>query len=154
MFIRVLGEEEAALAYEGSHPFSDVPWGDSYVAYAYSKGYAVGYGDGIFGSDDPVDAVSYVEFLLRAMGYSSADNTNLADTLTRARTAGVLTEGEAAALQTGRFLRADLVYISYYALEASMPDGAQILAQVLMGKGVFTAEAWNSARSLVTSQRI
>ena len=35
-----------------------------------------------------------------------------------------------------------------------MPGGGEILAQTLMNQGVFTPEAWNSARSLVTSQRI
>ena len=157
MFIRVLGEEDAALAWTGVTPFTDIAKGsdaEKYVGYAYERGYTNGFSATEFRPGAAVNAYQYTEFILRAMGYSSADNTNLADTLTRARAAGVLTEGEAAALQTGRFLRADLVYISYYALEASMPDGAQILAQVLMGKGVFTAEAWNSARSLVTSQRI
>ena len=46
MFIRVLGEEDAALAYTGTHPFTDITKGtqaDKYVGYAYAKGYTNGY---------------------------------------------------------------------------------------------------------------
>lgn len=157
MFIRVLGEEQAALAWTGTTPFTDLSKGsqaEKYVGYAYEKGYTNGFSATEFKPGSAVNAYQYTEFILRAMGYSSAANTNLADTLTRARLAGVLTEGEAAELQTGKFLRADLVYISYYALEAMMPDGTQTLGQSLIAKGVFTQEAWASARSLVTSQRL
>ena len=157
MFIRVLGEEEQALTWSGTTPFKDIEKGsqaEHYVGYAYEKGYTNGYTATSFKPAGAVNAYQYTEFVLRAMGYSSASNTNLADTLDRARIAGVLTAGETAALQTEKFLRADLVYISYYALEAKMPDGVQTLGQVLAGKGVFTEEAWASARSLVTSQRM
>lgn len=157
MFIRVLGEEDAALAWSGTTPFTDISKGsqaEKYVGYAYEKGYTNGFSATQFKPGSAVNAYQYTEFILRAMGYSSASNTNLADTLDRARIAGVLTAGETAALQTEKFLRADLVYISYYALEAKMPDGVQTLGQVLAGKGVFTEEAWASARSLVTSQRM
>lgn len=46
MFIRVLGEENDALAYTGSTPFTDITSGtqsEKYVGYAYSKGYTNGY---------------------------------------------------------------------------------------------------------------
>ena len=46
------------------------------------------------------------------------------------------------------------MYISYYALEAAMPDGVQTLGQTLIDKGVFTQEDWTQAQSLVTSQRM
>ena len=153
MFIRVLGEEEAALAYEGSHPFSDVPWGDSYVAYAYSKGYAVGYGDGIFGSDDPVDAVSYVEFLLRAMGYSTPQE-NWLTSVDRAAELGLLTQGEREALADGPFYRAQVAYLSYYMLDAPLPGGEKTLAQRLVSLGIFSDSQLEEARAMVTGQRI
>lgn len=157
MFIRVLGEEDAALAWSGTTPFTDIAKGsqaEKYVGYAYEKGYTNGFSATQFKPGNAVNAYQYTEFILRAMGYSSSSNTNLADTLNRARIAGVLTAGEAAALQTGKFLRADLVYVSYYALEATMPDGAQTLGQVLISKGIFTEEAWAGAQSLVKSQRM
>ena len=46
MFIRVLGEEEQALAWTGTTPFTDVQNGsqaEQYVGYAYSMGYTNGY---------------------------------------------------------------------------------------------------------------
>lgn len=157
MFIRVLGEEEAALAWTGTTPFKDIARGsqaEQYVGYAYEKGYTNGYSATQFKPGNAVNAGQYVEFILRAMGYSSAANTDLSDTLDRARRAGVLTTGEAAALGTGKFLRADLVYVSYYALEADLPDGGQTLADTLMEQGVFTRRELQNASELVTSGRM
>lgn len=158
MFIRVLGEEEQALAWTGTTPFTDIQKGsqaEQYVGYAYERGYTNGFSATTFKPGNAVNARQYTEFILRAMGYSSAANTNLSDTLLRAQEAGVLTAGEAAELEmTERFLRADLVYISYYALEADLPDGTQSLGQLLMDKGVFTRRAWREAAELVTSWRL
>lgn len=157
MFIRVLGEEEAALAWTGTTPFKDIHPGTQafqYVGYAYEKGYTNGYTTTEFRPAGAVNAYQYTEFVLRAMGYSSAANTNLADTLERAQAVGVLTAGEAALLKVEKFLRADLVYISYYALESVLPDGGQTLGDLLQIKGVFTDSDWRAARELVTSQRL
>ena len=157
MFIRVLGEEDAALAWSGTTPFTDIAKGsqaEKYVGYAYEKGYTNGFSATQFKPGNAVNAYQYTEFILRAMGYSSSSNTNLADTLNRARIAGVLTAGEAAALQTGKFLRADLVYVSYYALEAELPSGEETLADRLMDLDVFTRSEWRSARELVSTERL
>lgn len=157
MFIRVLGEEEEALAWTGTTPFTDIAKGtqaEQYVGYAYSKGYTNGYTKTTFKPAGAVNAYQYTEFVLRAMGYSSAANTNLADTLTRAQAAGVLTEGETAALQSTAFLRADLVYVSYYALHATLPDGERTLGDLLQEKGVFTAGEWEAAQKLLSGPRM
>ena len=43
MFLRLIGEEGAALACTQGNPFADTPaWCDRYVAYAYAKGYTKG----------------------------------------------------------------------------------------------------------------
>ena len=157
MFIRVLGEEQQALAWTGTTPFRDVARGteaEKYVGYAYERGYTNGYSATEFRPAGAVDASQYTEFVLRAMGYSSAANTNLADVFDRAMNAGVLTAGEASMLQRDRFLRAELVYISYYALDALLPNSSRTLADQLMDAGVFTAGEWESARGLVTSWRL
>lgn len=157
MFIRVLGEEEQALAWTGTTPFTDITKGsqaEKYVGYAYEKGYTNGYSATQFKPGNAVNAYQYTEFILRAMGYSSVANTNLADTLDRAVMAGVLTSGEAAVLQVDKFLRADLVYVSYYALDAYLPDGEQTLADALMDQDVFTSRLLRNARELVESRRI
>ena len=157
MFIRVLGEEEEALAWTGTQPFKDIHEGTQafqYVGYAYEKGYTNGYTATEFRPAGAVNAYQYTEFVLRAMGYSSAANTNLADTLLRAWEAGVLTEGEVAYLQAETFLRSELVYISYYALGSKLPESSQTLSDLLQDKGVFTAKEWKATQKLVTSSRV
>ena len=157
MFIRVLGEEEQALAWSGSTPFKDIEKGslaEHYVGYAYEKGYTNGYTATSFKSAGAVNAYQYREFVLRAMGYSSAANKDLSDTLTRAVNDGVLTGGDAAMLQSAAFLRAQLVYISYYALEADLPGGGETLADRLMDLGVFTMEEWRGSWKTVESKRL
>ena len=156
MFIRVLGEENDALAYTGSTSFTDIIPGtqsEKYVGYAYSKGYTNGYSATTFRPSQTVTASQYMEFILRALGYSSADNKDLSGTLTNALTNGVITEGELAALQGGTFLRADLAYVSYYALDAAVSGSRQTLGDTLMDKGVFTVREKQAADALVTSGR-
>ena len=157
MFIRVLGEEEQALAWTGTTPFSDVQQGsqaEKYVGYAYSMGYTNGYSATQFKPAGAVNARQYTEFVLRAMGYSSSANTDLSDTLLRAQNAGVLTSGEVEMLQRDPFLRAELVYISYYALDAWMPDGSRTPGDHLQDKGVFTSREREEARNMVTGWRL
>lgn len=152
MFIRVLGEESEALAWNGSCPFQDVQPGTNgakYVGYAYEKGYTNGYSAAEFRPSGPVNARQYTEFVLRALGYSSAANTDLSDALDRGRSAGLLTEGEAAMLQRDPFLRAELVYISYYALEVPVSGTGWTLAQRLMDKGVFTQAERDAAPAVL-----
>ena len=150
MFIRVLGEENAALAWSGTTPFTDITPGTQaaqYVGYAYEKGYTNGYTATTFQPSLGITANQYVEFMLRALGYSSSGNTNLSDTLDRACASGVLNSNEAASLRSGTFLRADLVYVSYYALDAMVSDGSGTLGSVLLNKGVFTRQEWTAAQS-------
>ena len=157
MFIRVLGEEEQALAWSGTTPFTDIQpnsQAEKYVGYAYEKGYTNGYTANSFRPAGAVNAYQYTEFVLRAMGYSSTSNTDLSSTLDRAVKAGVLTSQESAALQRETFLRAQLVYISYYALDAQLPEDDWTLADDLMDMDVFTVQEWRQARKLVTTSRL
>lgn len=157
MFIRVLGEEQAALSWTGATPFTDIAHGSlskHYVGYALEKGYTNGYTKTLFKPDQAVTANQYVEFMLRALGYSNSANTDLSNTLTRAQNAGVLTGGESAMLQSGTFLRAHLVYVSYYALDASLSGSAQTLRSKLLAAGVFTQSDANKAAALVSSARL
>ena len=60
MFIRVLGEENDALAYTGSTPFTDITPGtqsEKYVGYAYSKGYTNGYSATTFRPSQPIHGI-------------------------------------------------------------------------------------------------
>ena len=157
MFVRMLGEEDEALAFTGDCPFTDVPKTSAtypYVAYAYHKGYTNGYSATTFRPKYTTNERQYTEFILRAMGYSSFTNTELDGTLANAVASGVITEAEKTALENNSFLRADLVYLSYYALQADLPDGTATLADQLMDKGVFSAADYRDAQKLVSSDRI
>ena len=157
MFIHVLGEEEAALAYTGATPFRDIAAGTDaarYVGYAYSRGYTNGYTATEWRPAQGVNVHQYTEFMLRALGYSSVSNTNLADTMERAAASGVLTEGEAAELKLTPFLRAQLVYISYRALDAESAEFGMPLADVLMEKGVFDFRQYRDGTDLDNGARL
>ena len=109
------GEEDAALRMHGEKSFSDVPaWADRYAAYAHQQGYSNGVGDGKFGTALMISPPrNTLEFILRALGYSSTSHTDLSTTLNDARTAGVLTSGEYNSPAFHKTpLRAHLVYIS------------------------------------------
>lgn len=154
MLIRLLGEESAALACTVQHPFTDVPdWAEPYVAYGYSMGYSNGVWADTFGAALPASAEMYTEFLLRALGYSSTAQADISDAPERALRAGVLTAGETAALRTNDFLRADVVYLSFYAMEAMTAAGGT-LADSLSARGIFTPGTYQAARASITSQRI
>ncbi|MEG2518988.1 MAG: S1C family serine protease [Oscillospiraceae bacterium] len=143
MLIRILGLEDEARACNLSQPFEDVPvWAYKYVAYAYSKGLTKGVSETEFG----VGAASsnmYLTFVLRALGYSdqggldfSWDSPNaLASSL------GILP----LQVKLHSFLRADVVMISYVALDAKLKGSDQSLAQKLINAGAFTAAQFQQA---------
>ena len=154
MLIRLLGEEKEALSCTASFPFTDIPdWAEPYAAYGYSKGYTNGVGPTEFGTWMSASAEMYTEFLLRALRYSSTAQTDISTAPERAQAAGVLTAGEVSALRAQTFLRADVVYLSYYALETNV-SGGTALSDTLVARGVFTADAYRFSRTMVTSARI
>ena len=167
-FAQVFGDAGAGILHADDHDMpqrgkashffdnADIAAGtqsEKYVGYAYSKGYTNGYSATTFRPSQTVTASQYMEFILRALGYSSADNKDLSGTLSNALANGVITEGELSALQSGTFLRADLAYVSYYALDAVVAGSSQTLEDVLLDKGVFTAREAAEAAALVTSSR-
>ena len=154
MLIRLLGEEKEALSCTASFPFTDIPdWAEPYAAYGYSKGHTNGVGPTEFGTWMSASAEMYTEFLLRALRYSSTAQTDISTAPERAQAAGVLTAGEVSALRAQTFLRADVVYLSYYALETNV-SGGTALSDTLVARGVFTADAYRFSRTMVTSARI
>ena len=156
MFIRLLGEEDEALAFTGSAPFTDVPaWAKLYVSYAYSRGYTNGVSSTLFGTYSSITAQEYMTLLLRSMGYSDATGDFAWNTsLPYASQRGLITAGEQAMLSTQTFYRAQVVYVSYYALEAAMKDGSGTLLQKLIAAGVFSQETAASGMAKVTGPRI
>ena len=161
MFLRIMGEEEAALACTGKAPFTDVPdWCQGYVAYGAERGYVGGYGDGRFGTDNPLRAREYLTMLLRALGYRDGGESpdfNFDNVIPRARELGVITAGEEALLNelnAGTFLRAHLVYFSYHALTAQVKGGGATLLDRLEQSGALDAQLVAGIMAGVSTQRI
>ena len=157
MLIRMLGEEDAALACTDPAPFNDVPdnfWGRPYIAYAYRMGYTNGVENNNFAPDRATNAGMYVEFVLRALGYSDTTQTDISTAAQRALNAGVITAGEKSVLDSNEFLRADVAYLSWYALDVPVASNMQPLHQKLENAGVFTSSDYWNAKSIVTSARL
>lgn len=160
MFLRLIGEEQAALTSAAGHPFRDVPdWCDRYVAYAYERGYTNGVDlpGGLFGPDDSMTSAQYMTLLLRALGYTdsgSAPEFNWAAAAAFAQNMGLLTEGEYQRLTTGVFYRAQVAYISYYALSYPLKGQTVTLLDRLVEQGAVTRDAAQNALGMVTTLRL
>ena len=155
MFIRLLGEETDALSCTFSHPFTDVPaWMDRYAAWAWEKGYTNGISETMFGSSQHISAVEYQEFLLRALGYSTAGVDDYQTSMERALLCGALTDAEYLLLSQSPFLRAHVAYLSYYNLDTMLQGRLTTLAQSLKQRGIMTDDQLKQARTLVTSPRL
>lgn len=155
MFLRILGEESQALAWTGTHPFTDVPgWLDHYVAWAYARGYANGVAADRFGCEQTMSAVEYEEFLLRALGYSTAGVDDYSTSLERALNCGALSGGEYAMLRDQPFRRAHVAYVSYFALDVPVSGSRETLGQKLAAAGVLTEEQLTEAKTQADPFRI
>ncbi len=152
MLVRLMGEEDAAKAYTGKHPFQDVPaWADRYVAYAYDKGYTNGSSATTFGPSDLMTGNQYLTFLLRALGYDdSAGDFVWSSAVKTAASLGVLSAADQTSiLRTRYFYRDHIVYTSYKALIAKKKGGIITLATALVQNGVFTQSDWSSAQKII-----
>ncbi len=142
MLIRVLGKENDALSKGGKHPFLDVPsWADKYVGYAYTNNLTNGVSATKFGSDMEASSSMYLTFVLRALGYSDTNGADFTwdNPYTLARTTGILMGNP----DTINFLRADVVKVSYAALEATLKGSKTTLAEKLISAGAISAAAYD-----------
>ncbi|MBR5543216.1 MAG: serine protease [Oscillospiraceae bacterium] len=140
MLIRILGRENDALTKGGKHPFLDVPsWADKYVGYAYENKLTNGISATKFGSGDIASSSMYITFVLRALGYSdAAGDFSWDNPYALARTAGIMLGNP----DIIGFLRADVVLISYAALEAEVKGTGKTLADKLIEAGAISAAAY------------
>ena len=147
MLIRTLGKEADALSKGGKHPFLDVPaWADKYVGYAYQNKLTNGMSATKFGGNTTASSSMYLTFVLRALGYSDANGQDFTwdNPFTLARETGIMLGNP----DTINFLRADVVLVSYAALEAEVKGTKQTLAQKLIKAGAFSAAAYDKYYNL------
>ena len=160
MFLRLIGEEQAALSTTAACPFTDVPaWFQPYVAYAYEQGLTKGVDDAamLFGTADYVTAGQYVTFILRALGYQDSGDTpdfTWDTALQRGMDLGILTAGEYKMLMEEPFLRAQVAYLSYFALEHTYKDRAETLQTQLTTSGVLDAADVAAVRGGIDVSRL
>ena len=155
MFIRLLGEEDEALACTFPHPFTDVPpWLDRYAAWAYAKGYSNGVSPTLFGTQNKVSIVEFQEFILRATGYSIAGVDNYLTSMERALSCGALTDVEYIILKDCDFRRAHVAYLCYYNLDTVVSGSFMSLGQLLQQQGVFSYAQLEQAKTFVNSTRL
>lgn len=150
MFLRLIGEEDEALAYNGTQPFTDLPiWGGGapakYVGYAWSKGYTNGVSETRFGANDPVTFEMYATFILRALGYSeSGGDFSWVSAPADAVKLGVLTGYERESIARRSFCRDSMAYISWQALDAKNARGARLYAKLVEAE-VFSSTEYRTA---------
>ena len=142
MLIRILGKEAEATSKGGKHPFLDVPaWADKYVGYAYQNNLTKGISATKFGSGSEASASMYITFVLRALGYSDTNGDFTWDNpYALARQTGIM-DGNPDVL---KFLRADVVLVSYAALEAEVKGTGKTLAEKLISAGAFSAAEYDT----------
>lgn len=141
MLIRMLGEEDEALSYEGTHPFTDVSsshWAFQYVAYGYAKGYTNGISATEFGSNVTTVANMYLTMMLRALGYDDgAGDFSYNTSYLKAAEVGMIRSGE---YTRSAFYRDDCVYVSFNALRADLKGGESTLAWTLIDKNAIDSD--------------
>lgn len=140
MLIRLLGEESAALSYDGGTRFTDLTgWADGrkYIAYGESMGYTNGVSATAFGQYGDASAEMYLTFVLRALGYSDSGGDFVWNTTSRTLAAEIgLTDAalDADILENG-FRRDHVAIISYNALSARIKDADITLSEHLLQRG-------------------
>ncbi len=139
MFLRLIGEESAALSYTGPQPFTDAGWADRYIAYAYSKGYTKGISSTKFGLNDPLSAAHYITFIFRALGYRESVDFEWATVMDDAVSAGLISPKEKESL-TSTFTRAQVAYMSYWALYKTLYSQNDSILTRLIAGGVLTED--------------
>ena len=143
MFLRMMGLEDEALAYTGSHPFTDVPrshWAYRYVAYAYHAGLTNGSSayQSVFSPDSTITAQHYLTLLMRALHYQEGSQFQYSTVATDAVRQGLFQSAEIRAITNGSFLRGRLVYLSYQSLFCIDQSSGRMLLQQLITDGTIS----------------
>ena len=153
MLIRLLGEEQAALAYDPVSPFNDLTnWEDGrrYIAYAYRMRYTNGMSSTTFGPTLNGTLEQYLTFVLRSLGYQ--DGVDFVwDTTSRdlACELGLLSTQELTAIDRDGFKRDHVVAISYRALSCDLQNGSGRLSDRLIAAGMVSEPLLEQAAAYI-----
>ena len=143
MLVRLLGKEDEALAGTWEIPFTDVSDRmKPYIGYAYTNGLTNGYTATTYNGSVPAKANQYITFVLRALGYESGRDFQVATAWELSDKLGI-TSGQYQ--NGGTFTRNDVACISVSALPVAQNGSTETLAQKLMADGVFTQEQYDLA---------
>lgn len=143
MLVRLLGKEEYAKENNLTHQFTDVPaWADDYVGYLYENGLTKGISQTTFGSSDHMTAQQYVTFVLRVLGYDdSIGDFTWDESINKAGEIGLLNAEEIDLLENkGRFLRDDMVNISFKTLNTRIKNSEKTLLEKLITQNAISLE--------------
>ncbi len=139
MLVRLLGKADEAHQNAYETPYNDVPsWAADEVGYLHHEGLTNGVNPRQFGSNRACEPKMYATFVLRALGYRDGDGLDFlyGDAVNAAYTLGVLDAYTRQELVTKlKFLRSDLVDISWSALAAHLTGGDTTLLQKLVADG-------------------
>lgn len=159
MFLRIMGLEDEALAYTGTHPFTDVPqshWAYRYIAYAYDQGLTNGSSayQMVFSPEAPITAQHYLTMLMRALHYDEGTAFTYSTVLSDCVTQQLFSSAEVDALTSGTFRRARLVYLSYYGLYGIDQISGRTLIQNLIANYTVPLEKFDQAVCEIVGSRI
>ena len=139
MLVRLLGKEDEAKAGTWDIPFTDVS--DAmrpYIGYAYANGLTNGYTATTYNGGAPIKANQYITFVLRALGYESGKDFEVASAWTLSDELGI-TAGQYQ--KGGAFTRGNVAEISWGTLSATVRGTDQVLAEKLRADGAIPKEA-------------
>lgn len=134
MLVRLLGREAEAKTLPYSAPFTDVDdWQKPYVQYLYDNKLTNGATETAFSPEDTCDAQMYSAFVLRTLGYDDAKGGDFtyANAMEKATQVGIA--GMKQYTAESKFLRDDMVAMSYTALSIPPKEKADknLLSQLV-----------------------
>lgn len=143
MLLRLLGEEDEALAYTGTSPFTDLTgWldGRKYIHYGSAMGYTNGIDAVTFNQYGAASRHVYLTYVLRALGYDDRSGDFVWNTTSDdlAVEIGLMTAKELKAMEESGFYRDHVALISKNALTAMLKDGSMTLGERLVESGDLT----------------
>lgn len=151
MLLRLLGEEDEALAYTGTSPFTDLTgWldGRKYIHYGSAMGYTNGVDATTFNQYGAANRHVYLTYVLRALGYDDKAGDFVWNTTSDdlAVAIGLMTAKELKAMEQSGFYRDHVAHISKNALNATLKDGSMTLGERLVKSGDLTEKDLSALR--------